>query len=246
MFRFPISALRGWSATVATVGIIAAAFFAFATPASLSAQDNIRTTMHNFSLTSTRSTVTGAAALGATFADYGEVCVYCHTPHGGSTAGPLWNRGASGATYLMYTVENSATMDMVVGAAPGAVSLACLSCHDGTLGLDVITNVPNTYVGAAATGAITMATLFPTAPGSFKNLGADLRNDHPIAVTFNTALDAAYNTQASIVTAGLPFYGTGVNQIECGTCHNVHNGTNVPFLRIANTASALCTTCHIK
>ena len=34
--------------------------------------------------------------------------------------------------------------------------------------------------------------------------------------------------------------------VQCATCHNVHDNTNVPFLRVNNAASGLCLTCHIK
>ena len=237
MFRIPLRALRGWSAIVAFLAV------AVAVPARLSAQaDNIAVTKHNFSTTSGRSTVTGAAALTGV-ADYGEICVYCHTPHGGQTGAPLWNRAFGSTAYTMYTSANSATMDMTVGATPGNVSLACLSCHDGTIGLDVITNVPNS--SSATSGAVTLASLFTTSPNSLKVLGTELRNDHPIGVTFST-LDAAFKTQASIVTAGLKFYGAAADQVECATCHNPHNSTNVPFLRKSNASSGLCLTCHIK
>ena len=217
--------------------VIALLLLAATAPSAVRAQDNITITRHNLSPLSGRAvgftTLTGVA-------DYGEICVYCHTPHGGSTTAPLWNRAFGVGPYLMYT---SPSINMVIAAAPGAVSLACLSCHDGTIGIDVITNRPNAST-ATSLGA-TMATLFPTGPGAFKNLGADLRNDHPIGVTFSTA-DAAFLSQASIVTAGLPFYGAASDRMECATCHNPHNNTNSPFLRRTNVGSALCLTCHIK
>jgi predicted CXXCH cytochrome family protein len=39
--------------------------------------------------------------------------------------------------------------------------------------------------------------------------------------------------------------------VECGSCHDPHNSstqgpTSVAFLRIDNTASQVCTTCHTK
>ena len=39
--------------------------------------------------------------------------------------------------------------------------------------------------------------------------------------------------------------------VECGSCHDPHNDltagpTSVAFLRINNTASQICTTCHVK
>ena len=212
---------------------------ALAFPATLRAQtDNIAITRHNFSTLSGRGGT--FTSLAGTVADYGEICVYCHTPHGGQTGAPLWNRSFGAGSYQMYT---SPTIDMVIGGTPGQVSLACLSCHDGTIGIDVITNPPN---GSAAVSiGTTIGTLYPSGPNALKNLGTDLRNDHPIGITFST-LDAAYNTQGSIVTAGLKFFGTSANQVECATCHNPHSSANPPFLRRSNAASALCLTCHIK
>ncbi len=241
MFRFPMQASRRSSATIA---IIAAAFFAVAVPASLSAQLTVATTKHNFSVLGGRATVPGGSTVITGLVDYNEICVYCHTPHGGSLIAPLWNR-ATRVGYTMYTLANSATMDMLVSAQPGPVSLACLSCHDGAVGLDVITNAPNPT--AAATTGPTMAGVFATAPGSFMNLATDLQNDHPIGVTYNPALDVgSFRTQAAAVTSGMRFYGSPVDRVECASCHNVHVSTNVPFLRIANTGSALCLACHIK
>jgi len=241
MTRFPLKALCKWSATFAFLAAVVAV------PANVRAQDNIKLTKHNFSSISGRSSVAGAADISAGVADYGEICVYCHTPHGGQTGAPLWNRSFGATPYQMYTVANSATLDMVVAATPGSVSLACLSCHDGTIGIDVITNPPNS--SAATSLGLTMGGLFPTGLNSLKNLSTDLRNDHPIGVTFATSgvnSDASFNALATIKLAGLKFYGTGVDQVECATCHNPHSSTNVPFLRIANAGSALCLTCHIK
>lgn len=212
-----------WSAAVA---------FLLSVPAVASAQtDNIKLTKHDLS--------NSATSLGIT--NYNQICVYCHTPHKGQATVPLWNHGPSAATYTMYTSANSATMDMTVGGTPGPVSAACLSCHDGTIGLDVITNLPNqTYTAVVNSVKIPAGSL----------IGTSLTDDHPIAVTYNNVAgpggDAAFVAIASVKTAGLRFYGAGVDQLECASCHNVHNNTNAPFLRMANTASALCLTCHIK
>lgn len=213
----------------------------FAAPSRLDAQaatDGIKETKHNFSGSRTGTFTT----LGV--ADYGEVCVYCHTPHGGSTDAPLWNRQFGSAAYNMYTSSNSASINMTVGSKPGPVSLACLSCHDGTIGIDVITNVPNTST-AVATGK-RLPDIFTTGPDTLKVLGTDLRNDHPIAVTFDDTKDPMFNTKAAIQAEGIRFFGANADQVECATCHNPHNKTNVPFLRKSNAASGLCLTCHIK
>jgi predicted CXXCH cytochrome family protein len=78
-----------------------------------------------------------------TYNDYGEVCVYCHTPHGANSAGnaPLWNRNYPTGPYIPY---DSPTMDKKAPDMPNSESLACLSCHDGTIAVDEILNMPGT------------------------------------------------------------------------------------------------------
>ena len=84
----------------------------------------------------------GETALIMDFArnNYGEICVYCHTPHGANTtiAAPLWNRTNKANTYNTY---NSSTITQPV-SQPGPNSLSCLSCHDGTVAVDSIINMP--------------------------------------------------------------------------------------------------------
>lgn len=74
-----------------------------------------------------------------------EVCVFCHTPHGGRTdvaggGAPLWNRALPSDTG--WTMYNSPNTDVAPGTAPLGVSLACLSCHDGVIALDALINAP--------------------------------------------------------------------------------------------------------
>lgn len=213
--------IRGALAALAAIGLAVV----WAGPAA--AQDDVATTKHNMS---TRAGLT----------NYGEVCVYCHTPHGGQTSNaPLWNRNFGVGPYTMYNNAYSSTIDMTVDAAPTGVSLACLSCHDGTVGLDVIINKPNTDTTLVGSG-----TTMPLNAGQrFANLGTDLRDDHPISVTYSTAADPMFNAPASGKVGTLPLYS---GKVQCGTCHNPHTTLNVAFLRVSNAASALCKTCHIK
>jgi predicted CXXCH cytochrome family protein len=208
-------------------------------PSQVEAQnEGITQTKHNFSGSRDGTFQT----LTAQVADYGEVCVYCHTPHGGSESGPLWNRGTPAGPFQLYDASaGAADLNMTFAAGPGPVSLACLSCHDGTIGIDVITNAPNastaTSIGADMT---TIAGLAGTS--AFIDLGTDLRNDHPIAVTYDPALDPQFHPVEDLTTAGLKLYS---GQVECATCHNPHT-LNATFLRVDNAASNLCLTCHIK
>jgi predicted CXXCH cytochrome family protein len=162
-----------------------------------------------------------------------EVCVFCHTPHNAlSQLVPLWNHATS--TVSNYTLYSSSTLDATLGQ-PAGVSKACLSCHDGTVAVD-------SYAGA--TGTHTLQS------GNPALLGTDLSNDHPISLTYNSALATADKGLVTPVSASfvdgaseVPLYS---GQLECGSCHNPHDNTYTPFLRKSNAASALCTTCHIK
>jgi cytochrome c553 len=75
--------------------------------------------------------------------NYGEVCVYCHTPHGadGTKKLPLWNRTTKATTYKTYNELNTSTLTQTV-SQPGVNSLSCLSCHDGQTAIDSIINMP--------------------------------------------------------------------------------------------------------
>lgn len=73
--------------------------------------------------------------------NYGEVCVYCHTPHGANTkvAAPIWNRTVNTGQYTIY--DKPRTLNRPI-TQPGPNSLTCLSCHDGTIAIDSIINMP--------------------------------------------------------------------------------------------------------
>ncbi len=243
MFR---NRARTMFAAFAAVGLL------LATAAGASAQnEGIIDTKHNFSNSSGRDV--GFNDLSASVADYGEVCVYCHTPHGGQTNAPLWNRQFTTSTFQMYDAADggSSDLNMTFAAQPTGVSLACLSCHDGTIGIDVIINRPN--ASAATAFNQTLADIYGGVdPDSLKILGTDLRNDHPISMVYDPANDPQFNPVATITGTG-PGGGLklftdptlGANVVQCATCHNPHS-QNETFLRVPNTSSDLCLTCHIK
>lgn len=121
----------------------------------------------------------------------GEVCVFCHTPHGADTgaSAPLWNKALPTTTYQRYSSLGTATLD---GAevTVGSVSLACLSCHDGTQAMDVVINKPGTG-GYNAAGSEISATAINQILGDgiagsapLPNLGSDLQDDHPISIDY--------------------------------------------------------------
>ncbi len=73
--------------------------------------------------------------------DYGAICVYCHTPHGANSQiqAPLWNRTINAGSYTIY--DRPTTLMRPIGQ-PGPSSLTCLSCHDGTIAIDSVLNMP--------------------------------------------------------------------------------------------------------
>lgn len=132
---------------------------------------------------------TGAVhATGAT--DTSEICVFCHTPHGGQVGtAPLWNKNLPSTTYQLYgsTGGESATKDGTV-LVVGSVSQACLSCHDGTQALDNMVNKPGSggwnSGGVSAAYTMTGSGTGNVMPTGVTALGSDLRNDHPIGIEY--------------------------------------------------------------
>ena len=162
----------------------------------------------------------------------GEICSVCHTPHnaGTSVLAPMWDRTTSTAAFTLYLSSSSTSQATL--QQPTGLSLLCLSCHDGTIALD------NSSVGDA------------TKMTGTKLLGTDLRNDHPISFTYDTALVTA-DTTASGGIAGLKTppsaYLDSLSRVQCASCHDVHNSATIAYLlRETNAASALCLKCHDK
>lgn len=183
--------------------------------------------------------VTGTAhdlGTGGNTTDDGQICVYCHTPHNASLVNPtppLWNKVNTAESFTIY---GSNTIQNPTGQ-PEGTSLACLTCHDGTLALDAMINPPTGFVpDNNPIGAVDA------------NLGTNLSNDHPISIGYSLAADADFNDPATVTNTLPLFPGTqdGNYQVECASCHDVHDNSITPFLRIANTNSAICLTCHVK
>jgi len=181
----------------------------------------------------------------------GEICVVCHTPHGSDTTvteAPLWNHEITAVNFAMYS---SPTFDAVQDAQPTGSSKLCLSCHDGVTAIDSFGGNAGTIVmnGKKAVGR-----------------NADLTDDHPISILYDTALsvtDPGLNDPAATsVTIGaggdmtrtdtVAALMTPNGKVQCSSCHDVHNnfvgpGTNnQPLLKVTKAGSQICLTCHNK
>jgi hypothetical protein len=130
--------------------------------------------------------------------DTAEICVFCHTPHGGdnTAAVPIWNRKLNDPTaYKRYSSLGSSTFD--AREAPiGSVTIACLSCHDGGQAIDSVINAPGSggYNDPASSAYGSMPRLGNfvggdqsagrLSAGVVQNLGTDLSNDHPVSMQY--------------------------------------------------------------
>ena len=135
------------------------------------AMAGISATKHNLSTTGTG----GTAATTET-----EICIFCHTPHGGDpTIAPLWNKPVQVHALNAYGTTKAGT---VCRRADCGVSFACMSCHDGVSAMGAVLNT-----SAAGIAAGTIALNNTTIPAG-GNLGIDMNNDHPVAFVYNTAV----------------------------------------------------------
>jgi len=183
-----------------------------------------------------------------------QKCVFCHTPHQANPAAPLWNHSlATTASYGTYTSDTLDATPSDIGGGT-AVSNLCMSCHDGSVAVNSLVNPANDTGANPTMGSGTeLNGSFQIDPNRSAMLGTSLTNDHPINFTYDAALATTDGELATPVStdwvdalppAGLvPLFG---GSVQCASCHDPHDATNVPFLVKANTNSDLCTTCHQK
>jgi hypothetical protein len=199
-------------------------------------------------------------------------CSTCHQAHNTDTAQivPLWNHATSTAAFVPYA---SPTLNATVGAPSGA-SLACLSCHDGTLAVNE--GIGGGFLGG---GSVSSGPIDPSA-----QIGPDLHVVHPISFTYDAALATADGglenpttykigdpkTALTYSTAPVPASWSGTSltgktideallfdhKMQCSSCHDVHklegsapsSGilTRISGNDAGGKGSTLCRTCHIK
>ncbi len=173
----------------------------------------------------------------------GEVCRVCHVPHNPVENLLLWNHELSSNSITFgdsQATTSGTSLPTNIGTWSGTTKY-CLSCHDGSVAIDSFGgNVGSTYItGSGQIGA-----------------SGDLKGNHPVAIPYPDQPGATYN---SITTGanpsdyvpsptGVKVYGTtaGAKGLECGSCHEPHDDTIDPFLRVTMTSSALCASCHKK
>ena len=192
---------------------------------------------------------------------YQNPCQVCHIPHKAAAYNaanaPLWNHAvATNATtkYITYDNAGSATFNALgLGSLTLGASVACLSCHDGSIAVNQSYG-KSTFNGNGGAGtnisSFAIETFNP-ATGKFDGTGNSLTRMHPIGVSYSAAV--AKNPDLNPVSS-LPYSrmlrppnGT----VECSSCHDIHRtiGASASIshnLIVDLNGGQLCLTCHNK
>jgi len=151
-------------------GLMAAAALALPALAGAATSIGIENSPHDFSLIIGSNKVSTAS-----WNTRHGVCSPCHSAHHTDNAqiAPLWTHATTASSFTPYS---SPSLNASVGQ-PDGVSLACLSCHDGTLAVSTAAGAPTIGVG--------------TDLDANAKIGTDLHVTHPISFTYDTALATA-------------------------------------------------------
>ncbi|MDO3376957.1 cytochrome c3 family protein [Geoalkalibacter halelectricus] len=187
-----------------------------------------------------------------------QICKFCHTPHGASNKGPLWNRpdplGPNfDGSFPLYG-QNSGRLGEIeineIAAAkyggddyPNGATRLCLSCHDGVTAIGEVLNGPP------------LASLTMSERGTI-----DLDTSHPVSFVYNEEVLAAIMTvpqKADQYQLPHPDLRMLDNQgrMQCTTCHDPHFHTKggtytLPMWRNYtgfdnDDYEAACAACHV-
>lgn len=154
----------------------------------------------------------------------GDSCGVCHAPHREEPpkAAPLWDPNADLSRRFLAPTTGKST--------PGAGTMLCIRCHDGTVARDTISGVPSErYANKFNPG------VFGTGHGA---------TDHPVGIEY-PKIDQGYRPTENVEASKAVRLPEG--RVECISCHDPHDEAGVePMLVMSNKRSALCLTCHNK
>jgi predicted CXXCH cytochrome family protein len=166
---------------------------------------------------------------------------------------PLWNHNTTVQSFVTYTGYKFSEIGRGGNGGPApqpdGPSRMCLSCHDG---VSAVNEFGGKYQGPAGTPS-TLYSGFTFAPAGNGATNGGLNNMHPISFVYDQTLATNDGSLYNPVSHNTSMGGTiqsdlldQNNKVQCPSCHEVHDPTITPFLRINNAGSALCLTCHAK
>jgi predicted CXXCH cytochrome family protein len=199
-----------------------------------------------------------------------EICYFCHTPHISASASsgyppPLWNHTLS--TVTTYGTYSSPSFTALTGLAnlpdlgatnnpsTAVISNLCLSCHDGTVGVNQFNTgsyQPSLHssvsepamscgqAGAVAAGSactMQMAASYAVVAGN-PGAGMGLTSVHPINFTYNAALAAQTKDLVTPTTSALAISGSTLGGSATGILPA--GGGWLPLYN----GTMQCATCH--
>ncbi len=169
-----------------------------------------------------------------------RICVFCHTPHGGTPQSPLWNRkDPATASFPLYagaiTIKGIAEAQYDNSdptAYPNGATRMCLSCHDGVSAIgEVINSLPQFKTKIAMN--------FDTLQAAGSTAAVDLAVSHPVSFVYTPSVVSQINT----IEGATNYQSPGLvpldsqSRMQCTTCHDPHNDTSagggysLPFWR---------------
>jgi predicted CXXCH cytochrome family protein len=182
------------------------------------------------------------------------VCTFCHTPQGRQNGSPVWAPFWGAGEFQTFDVlQTGGEIDV-----RGNISVACLSCHDGSQAPDASASYQH-----------------PASSGNFPKVRQPGTKDHPVGIVYsgfgeeNSRSD--YETrrlQRDTIGATVRWWldveevpdgirdktdvifftrGEGAFAqpfIECSSCHDPHASPGRMFLRATSRGSNLCASCH--
>jgi predicted CXXCH cytochrome family protein len=170
-----------------------------------------------------------------------QLCAFCHVPHNSQPAvsRPLWSHTMTtqNLTWAPVATVRGTTLPTSITGAALAGSRACMSCHDGTVALGDLLNGSGGLVSGANVDAMGKLTTGP----NFLNPLA-MESNHPLGVTQPAPIAGFTGFKTPAENSAVNYDASGY--VQCGSCHNPHDNTFAPFLKVENTGSAICVTCH--
>lgn len=157
----------------------------------------------------------------------GGPCNACHVPH--VHALRPTTQPTTEPSIRVFPIPGQRRVFVPNAYMPGAKSLICLSCHDGTIATSTIGSSHALLAGVRAGFVL---------PGGFA------WQDHPIGVPYPNDR-RNFRPKSFVVKDDRVRLPEG--RVECISCHEPHNRFGLRgMLVMSNRRSALCLRCHIK